>query len=819
MALPSDVQWNVQTNGSDTLCGGGWSPSKGTGGGVNYSLQAAAQVTCSGTLSGTGTTTLTATGSPFLTAHLGNIIQITGGTLTAGFYCIQTITNANNVVLDRTPGTGSGSTGYIGGALATPGMAGYVPPVAGNTIYIKGGLYTNTSVSQNVSGGCLSTPSGSSYTGGIGVIGYCNTPGDLNNVFDFGAKTGFTFPTIQALSGTATTYLLQINQYGNAQNIILDGNGYAASCFFIANYHNWGYNIKAINFTSYGFNIYNTPRLYRCWATSNTAGAIAGFWGNSGGPMDHCVASNLTCIGFKCQASYTAFTNCIAYNCTSYGFYQYYDNGAYYSNCVAYGNGSDGFSFDHTGADDSQYLSCVSYGNTGYGFNSQTNPFSNIPLFNCFFDTVHNLTSSGYTTLTANPFVNPSAGNFALNNVAGGGALVRGNVTPFVYPGGNTIGYNDSGGIQHLDAGITAISTPTTNNQLRSPMVTGSLPGTPTNQFGRFTVNAAANWLSLGFVSEQSKTLNAVRVYCGTLTGTLASTDLSCSIYTDNGTGQPSSTILSTTSTSSGWATGTWVDFTGLSQALTAGTLYHAVIKNNNATPTSNYCTLGYGYSQVGQLSVLCGSCYGWSATTSTNSGSSWGTSSYNGGGYRLKYSDGTYDGMPAQTSGYWSSIYGTFEYGCKFTTPNVAFNLRGVTCLTMATGAPTGTPYFKVYQGATSTLIATSNSFPPAFVNSLVWMSTYFSSDVILQPNTTYRITLADSPGNTDTSSNYYRGWYTTWDPDANSLSLVPLWGTMEMTVFNGSWTDTANLIPGFGLLFDTYGEVPVVSQGYYGF
>ena len=174
---------------------------------------------------------------------------------------------------------------------------------------------------------------------------------------------------------------------------------------------------------------------------------------------------------------------------------------------------------------------------------------------------------------------------------------------------------------------------------------------------------------------------------------------------------------------------------------------------------------------------------------------------------------------MPAQTSGYWSSIYGTFEYGCKFTTPNVAFNLRGVTCLTMATGAPTGTPYFKVYQGATSTLIATSNSFPPAFVNSLVWMSTYFSSDVILQPNTTYRITLADSPGNTDTSSNYYRGWYTTWDPDANSLSLVPLWGTMEMTVFNGSWTDTANLIPGFGLLFDTYGEVPVVSQGYYGF
>ena len=59
----------------------------------------------------------------------------------------------------------------------------------------------------------------------------------------------------------------------------------------------------------------------------------------------------------------------------------------------------------------------------------------------------------GLVTLSADPFVNAGSGNFGLNAISGGGALVRAAGYPGTYPGGTTTGYADGGAVQHQDSG------------------------------------------------------------------------------------------------------------------------------------------------------------------------------------------------------------------------------------------------------------------------------------------------------------------------------------------------------------------------------
>ena len=76
---------------------------------------------------------------------MGNCIHITAGTgLTTGFYEIVSVMTGT-ATLDRSAGTGSAGTYYVGGALATPPQAN-ANATACNTIWIKAtGTYTATS--------------------------------------------------------------------------------------------------------------------------------------------------------------------------------------------------------------------------------------------------------------------------------------------------------------------------------------------------------------------------------------------------------------------------------------------------------------------------------------------------------------------------------------------------------------------------------------------------------------------------------------------------------------------------------------------------
>lgn len=142
-------------------------------GGTDYTLQNAAQVTnTDGAAS--GTTTFTSAGSTFTSAMVGNYLHITvGGGTTVGWYEIVTYTNANNVVLDRTPGTGSSATFYVGGACSLGSTLDddvFEIGVPGNRFQIMNGSYTlGESVAVTAAGTALLP---------IVFEGYDSTPGD-----------------------------------------------------------------------------------------------------------------------------------------------------------------------------------------------------------------------------------------------------------------------------------------------------------------------------------------------------------------------------------------------------------------------------------------------------------------------------------------------------------------------------------------------------------------------------------------------------------------------------------------------------------------
>ena len=78
MAWAIDTVGEVRNGGSDTICAGWFADSLKGATGVDYTLQAAAQVACVTTLTTAGAdANLIATGDPFTNLMLGNTIRIT----------------------------------------------------------------------------------------------------------------------------------------------------------------------------------------------------------------------------------------------------------------------------------------------------------------------------------------------------------------------------------------------------------------------------------------------------------------------------------------------------------------------------------------------------------------------------------------------------------------------------------------------------------------------------------------------------------------------------------------------------------------------
>lgn len=430
MALSSSVVWEVRGTGSDSNGGGFRAGAAGT----DYSQQDAPQLTVPDAAAA-GTANLNSAVGGFTAAMVGNVVQIAGGGLAAGFYEVAAYVDANNVTLDRSPGSGGGSTATVGGALASPGKAAS-GHVSGNTIYVRSGTYTISSAATNVANGCVSLVAGTNASA-TRLVGYGSARGDDGPRPILSAAGIGAFTVVSLTSGT------------EARNVAVSGGSLTSSRGFFGGRC---YRCRASGCTNAGF---NAVMGIGCEATG--CGSIAAF---NACTAQGCIAHSNTTIGFFNGTA----TGCIAANnsgAATDGFV-HSSSGALLLNCTAYNSGRHGFNVSSAAGHVNAYVNCLAVGSSGYGFAATLGADSGVYLHSCAGSSngsgnvqVANIAPGntfGFVALTGDPFVDAAGGNLGLNAAVGAGGSCRGAGTPGTFPALSTAGYPDIGAAQHQEA-------------------------------------------------------------------------------------------------------------------------------------------------------------------------------------------------------------------------------------------------------------------------------------------------------------------------------------------------------------------------------
>ncbi len=432
MAFASTTEWDVRTTGSDSNGGGFNTASSGT----DYSTQDSPQVTFTDlAIDAANNLKCTSALQPFTSAHVGNIINITGGTgFTVQRVQINSVTSGV-ATCDKSLGTlsSTGGTGALGGGLATiPTANGLLQ--SGGTIHIKAGTYTITSLVQMAD-----------ITASVLLMGYQTTHGD------YGTKPLIT-------TSTNSTVLLKIR----------NGNGTSALSYNFANI-SWSNTaatradgVDALGGSAPGY-------FYRC-VFDGFAVAVNAPGGAAFEPllvMDECEVKNCTSYGVRNRAGGAGnlqLTNCYIHNNGDSGVRQEGGGTVTLIGCIVAANGGDGLNQANNNTDTMVYIieecdfadntgdgiqfggagggqtgaayigvkNCIFWGNGGYGVNCPVAPKFAAAVRN----NAYGSNTSGprlnfpvgvsNVILTADPFVDASTGNYYLNNTLGGGASLRG---------------------------------------------------------------------------------------------------------------------------------------------------------------------------------------------------------------------------------------------------------------------------------------------------------------------------------------------------------------------------------------------------------
>jgi hypothetical protein len=338
----------------------------------------------------------------------------------------------------------------------------------------------------------------------------------------------------------------------------------------------------------------------------------------------------------------------------------------------------------------------------------------------------------------------------------------------------------------------------------------GWLPQAPDVGNDLFSFNASTSRAAYGFLAKQSKTLSKVLVYVSGVTGTLGANDIVCDLYSTNTTtGNPNASIQSRNTVTSVPTGTTWVEVTGFTSSLTAGTYYYLVFRNANGTPASNYWNASWTYSYGGPFSYTTNYTIGkgnsYFVLKSTDGGSTWSTGDGNvAPAMRLEYSDGTFDGLPAladpsatyETQG----AYGANEIGARITIPSgVSLRVIGVVAFTGKIGSPTGNLTFRIRKAEGT---PTDTAAIPSALLGNTYFRAYFSTVQTMDAGT-WQVTLKDSAA--DDASNYFKltAPYLMHN-SAASQGLFPF-GGFRKAYYNGStWTYTDTRLFCMGLILD---------------
>jgi hypothetical protein len=423
VAISAACIWEVRSTGAATNGGGFVSTSSGT----DYSQQDAAQVSVTDGVAN-GTTTLTSATAAFTDAHVGNIIYVEGGTgsITAVRKEIISRTNATTIVVDSSTGltAGTGVTLKIGGAV--DGLAILVTPiVAGNKVWVRGSLTTAATIALTDSG---------TDAAPIDVAGYTTTRGDGGQA------------TITSTNSAATSVVSVTGDHWIFRNLTIDGASLSLRGLYFNTVSggNTADNCWFKGATQYGFlnqASSNGITLTRCLATGNgTSGAHAGF-GVEGYEVffDRCVARDNAGNGFAAVNSWLNMAFCAAHDNTLSGAYIDGDNtGVKLLHSTLEGNTLDGLRVaDAASMSGAIIRHNVFAGNAGYGARSLTTDYSADTRFrvmveaNAYYNNTLGArslmpTGTDDITLTATPFMDAAADDFALNYTLGGGLSARG---------------------------------------------------------------------------------------------------------------------------------------------------------------------------------------------------------------------------------------------------------------------------------------------------------------------------------------------------------------------------------------------------------
>lgn len=366
---------------SNSLTAGSWT--------IDYSQSGTAKTTTSDLIVDTTVTRVYSPSYVFRNSDLGNSIKVYGGVgWTVGLYYITGIagTMANISASPGLAGTTGGSWS-LGGAVNHPNYT--INGFQDGGVWIKAGTYTS-SVGYNLAQRTF-------------VWGYNNYRGDAPKGDDRPLIT-VSAPNNTVVSGSGANIM---NSFAYLR---VAGTGYTnVNGFANGNSRNQMMFCKATDCNT-GFSLSNAGlylEAYNC---------VLGF---SGGATYGCVA-----VGCTTGYNYGLGSNCsfnIAIGCTT-GF-----NTAdtVLHNCVAY-NCQNGFVTNNLG---NYYVSCIASTCSVYGFN--LNGQHNHRLISCASYLSPSNTNVGYenwdvlTFLTQSPFIDPSNYDFRLNDLPGGGALLK----------------------------------------------------------------------------------------------------------------------------------------------------------------------------------------------------------------------------------------------------------------------------------------------------------------------------------------------------------------------------------------------------------
>jgi hypothetical protein len=447
MSLPVTAVWEVRpTVGSDTN-GGGFDPAI-SGAGTDYSQQDAANSSGSNISTtdgvGVGTTTWASATANFTSAIVGNIIYLSGSGITTGWYEVVAFTNSTTVTLDRNPGTGTGATMNIGGALATISQA-YTSAALSNTIYVKAsGTYTATATLDLA--GTNATP--------FYFIGYTSTRGDGGQV----TWTTATNSTSLVKMGSAPINFVFMNfSFTNTagtsdtgfdggltgqgallllQNCSFTGFTVAVALGYISGVHFDCAMVTMLQCTvtgcsSHGIELSGGSRLEACYIFGNGGDGVYVSVTGSGNSdsglvvIDRCAIWDNTGVGVSVEPGG--------------GLGNSRSNTVQLTNSAVGANGSHGVELQGAsgGSANAQAflcVNCVIESNGGYGLkNDNATAHGYFVLSNNAFraNTSGNYNGSGMVAqasdvaLTAEPFTNPSSGDFSLNSTSGGGTACK----------------------------------------------------------------------------------------------------------------------------------------------------------------------------------------------------------------------------------------------------------------------------------------------------------------------------------------------------------------------------------------------------------